>query len=190
MFKKKKTNQTETTETTVTPETVKDAPAAESAEQADKPQEFQKNIKTLWIYTSLFCIFALVLIFISSFFQEKYDKDKEDLQIQLEKHELELSDKQSTIKNIETEIEGYKKLNQKLEEDNKKYQEQYAIDKDLLLSSSEIIANADYLLLTQQALDTGDKETARTHLACVDVNYLTDAMLTAYNNCATELAAG
>lgn len=176
MFKKKKK---------ITPEETVVTPAQETP--AEQPKEFQKNIKTLWIYTSLFCVFALVLIFISSFFQEKRDKENESLRAQVEKHELEFSDNQSTIKNIESELDTYKQINDILDKRNDYLEEQYTIDKDLLMSSSEMLANADYLLKAINALDAGDKQTAAQNINSIDVNYLTDTMLESYNKCLGEL---
>lgn len=177
MFKKKKKT---------TPEEIAAAPVNET--NAEQPKEFQKNIKTLWIYTSLFCVFALVLIFISSFFQEKRDRENETLRAQVEKHELEFSDNQSTIKNIESELDTYKQINDILDKRNDYLEEQYGIDKDLLMSSAEMLANADYIMAAMTALDAGDKVAAAQSIACVDVNYLTDTMLECYNKCVGELA--
>lgn len=179
MFKKKNKQISEEAETT----------AVSARTEKEQPQEFQKNIKTMWIYTSLFCIFALVLIFISSFFQEKNDRENEDLRAQVEKHELVLSTNQSTLQNIESENKTYKQINDILDKRNEYLEEQYSIDKDLLLSSAEIIANADYLLDVQAAIDAKDLDTARTTLACIDVNYLTPTMRATYDKFVTELAA-
>ena len=83
-------------------------------ETAQENTEFKKNIKTLWVYTSLFCTFALVLILVSSLIQGKVDGRAEDLQDQIES---ERTSSQSTIQNIQTKNDTLTKENEKLKKE-------------------------------------------------------------------------
>lgn len=171
MFKKKKkAEQTADTQAVQTPE----------QECAD----FQKNIKTLWIYTSLFCVFALALILISSFIQGKIDKRAEYYQDQYENVQ---SSSQSTIKNIETENEALKASNEKYKDQVEFYKKQFETEEELVKASAEIIENSEYLLQAQTAVSNRDKDSARTALSKIDVNYLTDTMRVVYDGLKAEL---
>ena len=87
----------------------------EAVETAQENTEFKKNIKTLWIYTSLFCTFALVLILVSSLIQGKVDSRAENLQDQIES---ERTTSQSTIQNIQTKNDALVKENEELKSQN------------------------------------------------------------------------
>lgn len=180
MFNKKKAKPEQ--EKAVTAETA----APEAEEIQNETEEYKKNIKILWIYTTLFCVFALALIFVSSFFQQRHSRENEMLRVQVEKHQLEITTGKSTIQNIELEIEKYQQINDILNKRNTYLEEQSKIDKDLLSSSSETITNADYLLTAKFCLDAGDVAGASSNLAAVDINYLTANMRVLYD----QIAAG
>lgn len=182
MFKKKKLQEAEAVVNT-------EETAPKTEQKPDETEEYKKNIKVLWIYTTLFCVFALALIFVSSFFQQRHNRENEMLRVQVEKHQLEISTGQSTIQNIELEIEKYQQINDILNKRNTYLEEQSKIDKDLLASSSEMVSNADYLLMAKFCLDAGDTAGASTNLAAVDTNYLTSNMRILYDQIVAGLSA-
>ena len=158
MFKKKKT----------------DAPV----QQTTETQEFQKNIKTLWIYTTLFCLFALVLILISSFVQYKIDRRAEYYQGQ---YETVQSSSQSTIKNIQTENDALKKDIEKYKEEASICKEQAENDAVLLQNSALMLENAEILLDIQSDVASRNYNSARDKMQTVDTEYLSEKMLEVYN---------
>lgn len=174
MFGKKKNKANE----------VKTAPDAvnEQEKKADNNQasevQFEKNIKTLWIYTTLFCLFALILIVVSSVIQSKINSKAEYYQDQYESAQ---TSSQSTIKNIQDEnaalkrdIETYKSKAERLER-------QSTADSELLNDAAELIENAQYLLSAQQAVTNGKLEEARAQFKKVNPEKLSDVMRTAYD---------
>lgn len=147
--------------------------------------EFQKNIKTLWIYTSLFCLFALALILISSIIQGKVDQRAEYYQDQYENVQ---TSSQSTIQNIQTENSALKADIEKYKTENEFLREQFKSEEELLNSANEIIINAEYLLKAQSAMNERDEDTARAYIAKIDINRLTGEMRTVYDTITAELA--
>ena len=154
------------------------------AETENGEQKFEKDIKVLWIYTTLFCLFALVLIIISSVIQGKIHSDEEYYQ---DLYEGEKASSQSTIQNIQTEnaalkaaLEQYKKENENLA--NKDDADELAIN-----SAAAIIENGDYLLKAQAETYTGSTKKAREALAKVDENALTEQMREVYNKLCKRL---
>jgi len=164
MFKKKKT----------------EAPVTETNET----KEFEKNIKTLWIYTTLFCLFALILIIISSFVQYKIDRRAEYYQGQ---YETVQSSSQSTIKNIQTENDALKKDIEKYKQEASICKEQAENDAVLLQKSAAMLENAEILLEIQNAVSSRDMNTARELMQTVDVNNLSEKMLEIYNGLKDKL---
>ena len=150
---------------------------------ASENTEFKKNIKTLWVYTSLFCTFALVLILVSSIIQGKVDDRAEDLQDQIES---ERTTSQSTIQNIQTKNDALTKENEKLKEQNEFLKSQAETEKTLLDTANEIITNAEYLA---KALAAEDSETARVYIAKIDPSRLSTELFAEYSRLITELGA-
>lgn len=164
MFKKKKT----------------EAPVTETTET----KEFEKNIKTLWIYTTLFCIFALVLILISSYVQYKIDRRAEYYQGQ---YETVQSSSQSTIKNIQTENDALKKDIERYKQEASICKEQAENDAVLLQKSAAMLENADILLEIQNDVASRNLADARTKMQTVDTSALSEKMLEIYNGLKDKL---
>lgn len=159
-------------------------PKPEAVEQTvEQTAEFKKNIKTLWIYTSLFCTFALVLILVSSIIQGKVDDRAENLQDQIES---ERTTSQSTIQNIQTKNDTLTKENEKLTEQNEFLKSQAETEKQLLDTANEIIINAEYLA---KALSAKDKDVARDYLSKIDPSRLSTDLYAEYSRLITELNA-
>ncbi len=147
-----------------------------TADNANQVQ-FEKNIKTLWIYTTLFCLFALVLIVVSSIIQGKINSKAEYYQDQYENAQ---TSSQSTIKNIQDEnaalkkdIETYKQTAQRLEA-------MAQTDTQLINEAAQLIENAQYLLEAQQYASSGKTEQARTEFKKIDSSKLPQDMLEIY----------
>ena len=155
----------------------------ESVQPIEENTEFKKNIKTLWVYTSLFCTFALVLILVSSLIQSKVDSRAENLQDQIES---ERTTSQSTIQNIQTKNDDLVKKNEKLKQENEFLKSQAETEKQLLESANEIIVNAEYLT---KALTATDAETARAYIAKIDPARLSPDLFAEYSRLITELGA-
>ncbi len=166
MFKKKKT----------------ELPPA--TEQNTETQEFQKNIKTLWIYTTLFCLFALVLIIISSYVQYKIDQRAEYYQDQ---YETVQTSSQSTIKNIQTENDALKKDIEKYKKEASVCKEQSENDAVLLQKSAEMLENAEILLDIQTDVNARNYNSAREKMQTVDTEFLSEKMLEIYNSLKDKL---
>ena len=147
-------------------------------EQTNETQEFQKNIKTLWIYTTLFCVFALVLIAISSYVQYKIDRRAEYYQDQYENVQ---TSSQSTIKNIQTENDTLKKDIEKYKQEASICKEQAENDAELLQKSAQMIENAEILLDIQNDVSARNYTTAREKMQTVNADCLSDKMVEVYN---------
>lgn len=165
MFKKKKTENPVT-------------------EQNTESKEFEKNIKTLWIYTTLFCLFALVLIAISSYVQYKIDRRAEYYQDQYENVQ---TSSQSTIKNIQTENDALKKDIEKYKEEATICKEQAENDTILLQNGAMMLENAEILLDIQTDVAARDYNTAREKMKTVDTEHLSEKMLEIYNGLKDKL---
>lgn len=146
--------------------------------------QFEKNIKTLWIYTVLFCGFALILIIVSSVIQGKIDSEAEYYQDQYENAQ---TSSQSTIKNIQDENAALKKDLAAYKSENSKMLGEYEDDKVLLNNASEMIENAEYLILALDSLENNKKQDAKTFLAKVNPEMLSDTMQDVYDRLAKEL---
>lgn len=151
------------------------------AEQNGGEVQFTKNIKTLWIYTTLFCAFALVLIIVSSIIQGKMNNDAEYYQ---GLYDNEKTQNQSTIQNIQTQ-------NKKLTADIEKYKTQneallkeFEEDKALVNNAAALIENAEYIILAQKEAYTGSKDDAKEILDKVDPSILTEDMRECYDSVA------
>ena len=146
--------------------------------------EYQSNMKTLWIYTSLFCLFALVLILLSSLIQTKIDKRAEYYQDQYENAQ---TTAKSTIKNIKDEnnalkadIELYKQKASESETALKNEQQSLAF-------ANEIIKNAQYVIDAQTKVFYHKNKEAKKILEQVDEQYLTEEMLKTYESLAKRV---
>lgn len=151
----------------------------QTPEQNSGDVQFTKNIKTLWIYTTLFCLFALALIVISSIIQGKMNNEAEYYQ---GLYDTEKTQNQSTIQNIQTEnaslraaIENYKAENQAL-------LKEFEQDERLVKLAAELTENAEYILLSQKEAYTGSYGNAKKILEKVDPEVLTDDMRTCYDS--------
>lgn len=172
LFKKKEKTEKAVAET---------AQKSDAAAPSQENEEFKKNIKTLWIYTSLFCAFALILILISSVIQGKVDNRAENLQDQIES---ERTASQSTIQNIQTKNNDLVKQNEKLTKENEFWKEQAETEKQLLQTANEIIINAEYLT---KALSATSSDVARSYIEKINPEYLSGDLLAEYTRLVTEL---
>ncbi len=140
--------------------------------------QFEKNIKTLWIYTTLFCLFALVLIVVSSIIQGKINSKAEYYQ---DRYESAQTSSQSTIKNIQDENEALKRDLETYKKKAERLELLSGTDAELLDEAAELIENADYLLAAQQLEADGEDKAALAELNKVNSNKLTSAMRRAYD---------
>lgn len=141
--------------------------------------QFEKNIKTLWIYTTLFCLFALALIVVSSLIQGKINSKAEYYE---DIYTQEINSSKSTIQNIQTENQSLKSAIELYKEENTKLTEQATADAELVSEQTELITNAEYLLLAQKAANSGRRAEAKKYLEMVNKERLTDTMLECYIN--------
>ena len=140
--------------------------------------QFEKNIKTLWIYTTLFCLFALVLIVVSSIIQGKINSKAEYYQ---DRYESAQTSSQSTIKNIQDENEALKRDLETYKKKAERLELLSGTDTELLNEAAELIENADYLLAAQKLESDGEDKAALAELNKVNSNKLTSAMRQVYD---------
>jgi uncharacterized protein YlxW (UPF0749 family) len=140
--------------------------------------QFEKNIKTLWIYTTLFCLFALVLIVISSVIQGKINAKAEDYYEDIYTEQINSS--KSTIQNIQTENQSLKSAIEMYKAENDMLVSQQTADAALVQEQTELITNAEYLLLAQKAANSGKRKEAKEFLEKINKEKLTDTMLELY----------
>lgn len=155
MFKKK---QKENTAPKVSPE-------------AEGEQKIKKDIKVLWIYTTLFCLFALMLIAVSSIIQGKINSTAEYYQ---DLYEGEKTSSQSTIKNIKTENDSLKTAVDNYKKENELLKNQNETSIETINESARLIENCEYLLKAQKEAYTGKKSKAKELIKLVDPNVLTE----------------
>lgn len=141
--------------------------------------QFEKNIRSLWIYTTLFCVFALVLIIISSVIQGKINSKADYYEGIYNEH---ISSSQSTIQNIQTENASLKAAIEIYKKQNEQYAKGAAEDAELAKESAELITNAEYLLLAQKEAYTGRYSDARELLKKVNAELLTEDMQSCYKS--------
>lgn len=146
--------------------------------EADGGNDFEKNIKTLWIYTSLFCAFALVLILLSSIIQGKIDKRAEYYQSQYESVQ---SSSQSTIKNIQDENKALKADIEVYKDRAQKADELLKAEQQSLTTATEMLKNAQILIDAQENMSKGGYKTARNLLKTIDTQYLSESATAMYN---------
>lgn len=145
----------------------------------DKNGEYQSNMKVLWIYTSLFCLFALVLILLSFLIQSKIDKRAEYYQDQ---YETVQSSSQSTIKNIKDENNALKADIEVYKQKAKTAEETLKTEQQNLATANETIKNAQYVIDAQTSVFYHKNNEAREYLKLVDTQYLTEEMLKTYES--------
>lgn len=167
MLKRKK--KEEAVEQTA-PETVQQSATEGQGEDLVK---FEKNIKLLWVYTALFCLFAVALIAISSVIQGKINSDEEY-------HQEITHSTQSALKNIQdqnaafkAEIEDVKAKLEMYENENKEYT-------DIIGSTAEIVENTEYLMNALVFKDKNENDKAREELGKVDKTILSYEMRVIY----------
>lgn len=161
------------------------AATPETAEQpADNTIQFEKNIKTLWIYTTLFCLFALVLIVVSSVIQSKINSRAEYYQDQYENTK---TTSQSTIKNIRDENEALKKDLEFYKSRTEALEAQVAADSELVNNAAAMLESAEYLVKAQSALSSGNTEQARGYYANVNEYALPEEMKATYESLKARL---
>lgn len=151
--------------------------AQSSSENGTNEVQFEKNIKTLWIYTTLFCLFALVLIVVSSIIQSKINSKAEYYQ---DRYESAQTSSQSTIKNIQDENAALKKDLEAYKAKAERLEELSVTDTELLNNAAELLENAEYLLSAQQYLTNGKSAEARAQFKKVNPGKLSDTMRSAY----------
>lgn len=166
LFKKKKPE--------TTPET--------AATEENGEEKVKKDIKLLWIYTGLFCLFALVLIFISSFVQGKMHSDYWQ-----DQYEGEKTSSQSIIKNIQTENTALKNENAALKKENAEIKAWCQASEETITDSSALVENYEYLITAQNEANKGNKSKARESLRKIDENILSDETSAIYEKLCKNL---
>lgn len=161
MFKKKKNM----------PQSAENVPVGEE-------QKFQKDIKILWIYTTLFCLFALLLIIVSSVIQGNINSTADYYQ---DLYEGEKTSSQSTIKNIQTENASLKQANEAYKAENDRLTEEIDQSTQTINDGAALTENAEYLLAAQQELYTGSRNKAKELIKLVDEEILTEDMTAVYD---------
>ncbi len=154
------------------------APQAES----DKPRgaevvQFEKNIKTLWIYTTLFCLFALALIVISSVIQGRINSKAEYYQ---DRYEDAQTSNRSTIKNIQDENAALKRDLEAAQAESKELTAAAETDGELIGGAAGALENAEYIASAQRLLLSGDRQGAKIELDKVDANSLSNPLRDIY----------
>ena len=158
------------------------APQTEN-EQAGE-QKIKKDIKILWIYTTLFCAFALLLIIVSSVIQGKINSTAEYYQ---DLYEGEKTTSQSTIQNIKTENESLKSAVENYKTENEKLRNENKTAELTINNSAKIIENAEYLLNAQKEVYGGSRAKAKELVNLVDKNLLTEDMQAIYEKLCNTL---
>lgn len=172
MSKKKK--QTAAPENTA-PETETKAETTETEQEQE--QKFEKDIKVLWIYTTLFCLFALVLIIASSLIQGKINSTAEYYQ---GLYEGEKTSSQSTIKNVKTENTSLKNANEKLRAENERLQKDLETSTETINTAAELAESYEYLILAQKESNSGSRAKAKELYAKIDGSILQGDTLEIY----------
>ena len=149
----------------------------ETAGEAQAEVQFEKNIKTLWIYTTLFCLFALVLIVVSSSIQSKINSRAEYYQSQ---YESEQTANRSTIKNISDENAALKQDLNRYKSRTEALEAQAAADTQLIAAAGGVLENTEYLALAQSAWSAGNYEQARAAFRKIDASQLSADLQAAY----------
>lgn len=157
---------------------------AQTPEENGGEVQFTKNIKTLWIYTTLFCLFALALIVISSVIQGKMNDDAEYYQ---GLYDTEKTQNQSTIQNIQTENQSLRAAIESYKAENEALLKEFEEDEKLVTDAAELIENAEYILLAQKEAYTGSYGDARDILEKADPALLTEDMRECYDSLAKML---
>lgn len=156
----------------------------QTPEIKSEEQKFQKDIKLLWIYTTLFCLFALSLIVVSSLIQGKMNANAEYYQ---GLYEGEKTSKQSAIKNIQDSYQSALKDNERLREENEKFKEEANTTDQVTNMAASVIENSEYLLKAQKLFYEKQKDEAAKNLKLVDSSMLTEEMKTIYDSLAEQL---
>ena len=128
----------------------------------------------MWIYTTLFCLSALLLILISFFIQKKINSTADYYQWL---YEGEKTSSQSTIKNIQTENTALRNENAALKDENAELKTRNEHCSETINAGAELAQSYEYIALAQNA---GSRSKARSYLEKVDPEILTGDMQKLY----------
>lgn len=154
------------------------------SESQKESAKFEKNIRLLWIYTSLFCLFAVALIAVSSFIQGKMNSEAEYYQDMY--HEATNSNK-SALKNIQDENAALKKDLETAITQVEKLESESKANSEIITSASEMIENAEYLIQALVYEDDNKDDEAREELKKIDRSKLSESMLKIYDELSESL---
>lgn len=114
--------------------------------EAKKITEFKKDIKFLWIYSTVFCLVLLAVIAGSYIIQQKIHTEMDDYKEQAESATQSDKQNKSLLSNIQDKYEQAQKENKRLENENATLKAGAATD-EVLINKGEAIIHQQNLLL-------------------------------------------
>lgn len=157
--------------------------------EPDKPKEgqYKKDIKFLWIYSAVFCIVVLALIGISAVIQVKMRARLEYYQSQAENANIDSTNSQSILKNIQDENAELKQQVTALTEQRDRLKEVEQTDLELLGRCEQMLQQAEYLINAQAQYISGRRQSARAELAKIEPELLDADMKEQYESLKNRL---
>ncbi len=140
--------------------------------EAKKITEFKKDIKFLWIYSTVFCLVLLAVIAGSYIIQEKIHNEMDDYKEQAESATQSDKQNKSLLSNIQDKYEQAQKENKRLENENATLKAGAATDEALINKGEAIIHQQNLLLQAISLYEQNKTGEARELFGRIDAEQL------------------
>ncbi len=156
--------------------------AAGEKSSGKEPGQYKKDIKFLWIYSAAFCVVVLALIGISAVLQVKMRARLEYYQSQAENANINNTNSQSILKNIQDENAELRQQVTALNESLETLKQGSETDLELLQRSEQMLEQAEYLVAAQTHYIAGRRQSARTEFRKIEPELLDIEMKEQYES--------
>ncbi len=137
-----------------------------------KVVEFQKDVKFLWIYSTVFCLAMLSLIGASYIIQQKIHSEVDTYKSQAESAELSNEENQSRLSGIQEENKRLKGQVENLTAQNENLKAGAEKDEALIGLGEEMLTQQNQLLRAVHLYEQGEEELAKEAFAQVNKSKL------------------
>lgn len=170
------------------PETPKSRAEHKLKKEEKKVRQFKKDVKFLWIYSTIFCLVLFATIGGSAVIQRKLHRETDELKNQVESAESANAKNQSRLSNIQEENKQLKSRNELLEQKNKEMEEQAKLDGELIVATDKVLSELQKLSQVQLLYAEGKLDSARKLLETLDADSLPEDAKNTYKYYKEKLA--
>lgn len=170
------------------PETPKSRAEHKLKKEEKKVRQFKKDVKFLWIYSTIFCLVLFAMIGGSAVIQRKLHRETNELKNQVESAENTNAKNQSRLSNIQEENKQLKSRNELLEQKNKEMEEQAKLDGELIVATDKVLSELQKLSQVQLLYAEGKFDAARELIETLDADSLPEDAENTYKYYKEKLA--